>query len=154
LGDNNGFSVKRFETLLSGGQRRDETAAPPVTLANWYGGSETIGAAKRGATENANTGSFHSRILAEVDRIPQRAWILEKSGCHRCLIESPTMRLPFKRVEIGDWPWHGRIRRSPFPWGMRAMVVEVGPEIEQLVFEIRRRPEQSVIQVLAPKGAD
>jgi hypothetical protein len=25
---------------------------------------------------------------------------------------------------------------------MRAMVVEVGPEIEQLVFEIRRRPEQ------------
>jgi len=37
---------------------------------------------------------------------------------------------------------------------MRAMVVEVGPEIEQLVFEIGRRPEQSVIQVLAPKGAD
>jgi hypothetical protein len=36
---------------------------------------------------------------------------------------------------------------------MRAMVVEVGPEIEQLVFEICRRPEQSVIQVLAPKGA-
>jgi len=37
---------------------------------------------------------------------------------------------------------------------MRAMVVEVGPEIEQLVFEICRRPEQSVIQVLAPNDAD
>jgi hypothetical protein len=28
------------------------------------------------------------------------------------------------------------------------MVVEVGPEIEQLVFEICRRPEQQVIQIL------
>ena len=34
------------------------------------------------------------------------------------------------------------------------MVVEVRPEIEQLVFEICRRPEQGVIQILAPKGAD
>jgi hypothetical protein len=32
---------------------------------------------------------------------------------------------------------------------MRALVVEIGPEIEQLVFEICRRPEQSVIQVIA-----
>jgi len=37
---------------------------------------------------------------------------------------------------------------------MRAMVVEVGPEIEQLVFEICRRPEQQVIQILSAKGAD
>jgi hypothetical protein len=37
---------------------------------------------------------------------------------------------------------------------MRAMVVEVGPEIEQLFVEICRRPEQSLIQVLAPNGAD
>ena len=29
------------------------------------------------------------------------------------------------------------------------MVVEMGPEIEQLVFEICRRPEQSVIQTRA-----
>jgi hypothetical protein len=36
---------------------------------------------------------------------------------------------------------------------MRAMAVEVGPEIEQLVFEICRRPEQDVIQILAPNGA-
>src|SRR5215469_18457969 len=37
---------------------------------------------------------------------------------------------------------------------MGAMVVEVGPEIEQLVFEIRCSPEQNVIQILASKGAD
>jgi hypothetical protein len=37
---------------------------------------------------------------------------------------------------------------------MRAMVVEVGPEIEQLVFEIYRRPEHCVIQILASNGAD
>jgi len=34
------------------------------------------------------------------------------------------------------------------------MVVKVGPEIEQLVFEICRRPEQQVIQILSAKGAD
>jgi hypothetical protein len=32
------------------------------------------------------------------------------------------------------------------------MVVEVGPEIEQLVFEIRSGPEQYAIQILAAKG--
>jgi hypothetical protein len=37
---------------------------------------------------------------------------------------------------------------------MRAMVVEVDPEIEQLIFEICRRPEQRVIQILASQGAD
>jgi hypothetical protein len=37
---------------------------------------------------------------------------------------------------------------------MRAMVVEVGPEIEQLVFEIASRPEQQAIQILASEGAD
>jgi hypothetical protein len=36
---------------------------------------------------------------------------------------------------------------------MRAMVVEVGLEIEQLVFQICRRPEQRAIQILAAKGA-
>ena len=34
------------------------------------------------------------------------------------------------------------------------MVVKVDPEIEQLVFEICRRPEQQVIQILSAKGAD
>jgi hypothetical protein len=37
---------------------------------------------------------------------------------------------------------------------MRAMVVKVGPEIEQLVFQIASRPEQQVIQILASKGPD
>src|SRR5437016_14541892 len=37
---------------------------------------------------------------------------------------------------------------------MRAMVVKVGPEIEQLVFEICCRPKQCMIQILASNGAD
>jgi hypothetical protein len=37
---------------------------------------------------------------------------------------------------------------------MRAMAVEVGPEIQQLVFKMCRRPEQHVIQILSAKGAD
>jgi len=37
---------------------------------------------------------------------------------------------------------------------MRALVVEAGFEIEQFVFEIYRRPEQHVIQIIASKGAD
>ncbi len=34
------------------------------------------------------------------------------------------------------------------------MKVEVGPEIEQLVFEIRPRPEQCAIQILPPYRSD
>ena len=34
------------------------------------------------------------------------------------------------------------------------MIVEVGPEIEQLVFEIRARPEQRAIQILPANGPD
>jgi hypothetical protein len=37
---------------------------------------------------------------------------------------------------------------------MGAMVVEVGLEIEQLVLEIRRSPEQHLIQILPSNGAD
>jgi hypothetical protein len=37
---------------------------------------------------------------------------------------------------------------------MRAMAVEVVPELEQFVFEISSRPEQRVIQTLASNGAD
>jgi len=36
---------------------------------------------------------------------------------------------------------------------MRAMVVEVVPEIEQFIFQIYSRPEQRVIQTLASNGA-
>src|SRR2546429_7510545 len=91
---------------------------------------------------------------ADVDRIPQRARVFDKSGSHRGLIEGSTVWLPAKRVEIGWWPGRGRIRRLPFQRVMGAMVVEVGPEIEQLVFEVCRRPEQHVIQVFPPQGAD
>jgi hypothetical protein len=37
---------------------------------------------------------------------------------------------------------------------MRAMIVVVGPEIEQFVFEIFSRPEHRVIQTLASIGAE
>jgi len=37
---------------------------------------------------------------------------------------------------------------------MRAIVVEVGSEIEQLAFKICSRPEQQVIQILASNRAD
>jgi hypothetical protein len=37
---------------------------------------------------------------------------------------------------------------------MRALVVEVSPEIEQLVFAICHCPEKRVIQIFASKGAD
>jgi len=35
---------------------------------------------------------------------------------------------------------------------MRPMDVKVGPEIEQLVFEICRSPKQNVIQILPSNG--
>src|SRR4029077_6211021 len=37
---------------------------------------------------------------------------------------------------------------------MGAMVVEVGPEIEQFILEICTRPEQHVIQIFASNGAN
>jgi hypothetical protein len=37
---------------------------------------------------------------------------------------------------------------------MRAMMVEIGLEIDQLAFEIGGCPEQGTIQALAAEGAD
>ena len=37
---------------------------------------------------------------------------------------------------------------------MGAMVVEVGPEIQQFILEIWARPEQHVIQIFASNGAN
>jgi hypothetical protein len=68
-------------------------------------------------------------VFAEVDRIPQRVRIFEKSGSYPCLIESPTVWLPPKRTGIGRDLGYSGVR--PFPRGMRATVVEVGPEIKQ-----------------------
>ena len=57
---------------------------------------------------------------------------------------------------MGDGSRHRRVlvRCSPFQSSMRAMMVEVCPEIEQLVFEIRSGPEQRAIQILASNRAD
>ena len=57
-------------------------------------------------------------------------------------------------LQIGEGSRHGRIGRLPLPRGMRAMSVEVGPEIEQLVFQIPARPEQRAIQIFTAKGPD
>src|SRR5207244_13416244 len=71
------------------------------------------------------------------------------------MIEASTVALPSIGMEIGDGSWRKRVlvRCSPFQGSMRAMMVEVGPEIEQLVFEIRRGPEQGAIQILASNRA-
>ena len=63
-----------------------------------------------------------------------------ESGSHWCVIEASTVALPSIGMEIGDWSRHRRvlIRCSPFQGSMRALMVEVCAEIEQLVFEIRR----------------
>ena len=37
---------------------------------------------------------------------------------------------------------------------MRAILIEIDPEIEQLVFQIRRGPEQHAIQILPSNRAD
>ena len=41
------------------------------------------------------------------------------------------------------------IRRSPLQSSVRAIRIEICPEIEQLVLQVRRRPEQRAIQILA-----
>ncbi len=58
------------------------------------------------------------------------------------------MALPSIGMEMGDGSRHRCVlfRCSPFQGSMRAMMVEVCPEIEQLVFEIRSGPEQRAIQ--------
>ena len=90
----------------------------------------------------------------DVRRIPQGARVLGESGSHWGVIKASTVALPSMGLKIRDCSRHGRIGRSPLQGGMPAMSVEVGPEIEQLVFEIRARPEQRAIQILASNGAD
>ena len=61
------------------------------------------------------------------------------------------MALPSIGMEPGDWSWYRRdwIRRSPLQSSVRAIRIEICPEIEQLVLQVRRRPEQRAIQILA-----
>ena len=66
------------------------------------------------------------------------------------------MALPSIGMETGDWSrLRGvLVRRFPFQSSMRAMLVEVAPEIEQLVFQIGRGPEQHAIPILPSNRAD
>ena len=66
------------------------------------------------------------------------------------------MALPSIEMEPGDWSWYRRdwIRRSPLQSSVRAIRIEICPEIEQLVLQVRRRPEQRAIQILASNRAD
>ena len=72
------------------------------------------------------------------------------------MIEASTVALPSIGMKTGDWRRLGRVlvRRSPFQSRMRAMKVEVGPEIEPLAFKIRSRPEQRAIQILPSNRTD
>src|SRR5215831_4902306 len=77
-----------------------------------------------------------------------------ESSSYRCLIQASAMRFPSVPLELRDRP-----RRSVLWWsapacGMRAMMVEIGLEIEKLAFEIGGCPEQRTIQVLSADGAD
>ena len=67
-----------------------------------------------------------------------------------------TVALPSIGMEIGDGSRQRRalVRCSPLQCSMGAMIVEVCPEIEQVVFEIRSGPEQRAVQVLASNRAD
>ena len=93
--------------------------------------------------------------FADVRRIPRGARVFGESGSHRCVIEASAVRLPSIGMEIGDWSQYRLVvRRSPLQCGVRSMIVEVSCEIEQLVFEIRSRPEQRAIEVFASNRAN
>ena len=64
------------------------------------------------------------------------------------------MRFPSIRLEAGDRPGRCFLWWSPHPPAMRAMMVKIGFEIEQLDFEIGGCPEQRMIQALSAEGAD
>ena len=94
--------------------------------------------------------------FADVRRMPQEAPVFGESGSHWGVIEASAVALPSIGMDAGNWSRHRRVlvRRSPLQSRMRAMLIEICPEIEQLVFEIRRGPEQRAIQILASNGAD
>ncbi len=94
--------------------------------------------------------------FADVRREPQGAPVFGESGSQWGVIEASAVALPSIGMELGDWSWYRRVlvRRSPFQSSMRAVRIEICPEIEQLVFQIRRGPEQGAIQLLASNRAD
>ena len=124
------------------------------------GGSERMRSGIDVALIGANSDRFQGKcpltLLPGRRQIPQGIGLFEESGSDRCVIETSTVGLPSIGMETGDWKRHRRIlvRRSPFQCSMRAMKVEVGPEIKQLVFQICSRPEHGSIQVLTTNRAN
>src|SRR5206468_6720706 len=55
---------------------------------------------------------------------------------------------------VGSRPEAVRRLGGPSPCGMRAMVIEVGFEVQQLVSKIGGCPEQGTIQALSADGTD
>ena len=86
--------------------------------------------------------------LSKVDRIPERSRVFGKIT--QPLVSDIRIDSEVAIERSGDL----RLVVTQPDSGMGAMVVEVGPEIVQLVFEIRRSPEQNVIQILPSNGAD
>ena len=80
---------------------------------------------------------------------------LEESGSHRRLIETSAVRLPSVGLEGSDG---SRFRLAV--WGaalegcVRAVIVEVGREIDELGLEVRGRPKEGTIQEFSSDGAD
>ena len=121
------------------------------------GSSETIRTANRSASTSSNSEWFRWKCLpADVRRITQGAAVFGESGSHWGVIDASAVALPSIGMEPGDWSWYRRdwIRRSPLQSSVRAIRIEICPEIEQLVLQIRRRPEQRGIQILASNRAD
>src|SRR5438309_1661332 len=93
--------------------------------------------------------------FVDVRWILRGARVFGESGSPWYVIEASTVALPSIGMEMGDSSRHRRVlvRCSPFQGSMRAMIVKVCPEIEQLVFEIRSGPEQGAIQILTSNRA-
>jgi len=94
--------------------------------------------------------------FADFRRISEGALFFGESGYHWRVIEASAVALPSIGMETGDGSRHRRVlvRRSPLPSSMRPLLIEICPEIEQLVFQIRRGPEQRTIQIFASNRAD
>ncbi len=64
------------------------------------------------------------------------------------------MRFPSIRLEIRDRPSRYLVGWSPRPGAMRALLVKIGFESQQLAFQIGSCPELRTIQLLSAEGGD
>ena len=119
--------------------------------------SDKIKSANLGALRSTKQQMVSLEVpFADFRRILQGALFIGESGWHGRVIEASAVALPSIGMETGDGSRHRRVlvRRSPLPSSMRPMLIEICPEIEQLVFQIRRGPEQRTIPILASNRAD